>query len=48
MKTTYNKILQNHLKNISFKSYQEFVVFLRQAAEQYEDEDLKYISLVFD
>lgn len=44
LKTTYNKILQNHLKNISFKSYQEFVVFLRQAAEQYEDEDLKYIS----
>ena len=45
LKTTYNKILQNHLKNISFKSYQEFVAFLKQDAEHYEDEDLQYISL---
>lgn len=44
LKTTYNQILRNHLKNISFKSYHEFVAFLREDAGKYENEDLRYIS----
>ena len=44
LKTTYNQILQNHLSNISFKSYREFIEYLKDDAEMYEDEDLRYLS----
>lgn len=44
LKKTYNQFVQNNLKNITFKAYDEFVNYLREDAESYKDKDAKYIA----